>query len=1055
MAERTVERFSADAFFSGARRLELRTLPLGARITSARFVLTPMTADGFGRLVPGIGVEVLDFAAGSAPGQDPADPARQTGVIKTVGPNRVELAFDTRRIVETVRNLGPTPPALDGATMQIDIGGVFVPIDARGVILTDGGTGFTLATPSFDGTFDVPPVLAQRVQFSDITAIDIDRIELRAIASNVRLAIGGTENAFVRPGDLLGEVETPDLSTVLQLALDAAEDTGTGTASIPVILSIDGTGHLAVTAEIEFERVVDLLGPDLEEARLDFAFDGTAQASDDLLTVQVPAGMQIARKGTSIGLNGGFEGTEIARGPLAERAAPGSVALSAGQAFAQPFADAADLEVDALDLLVATDVAVCRLQIDIRDDFDGKPAETSALPSPAALTISDADHATAKWASARLSTSVQLLATGAGRPMRRRWLVTQCLEGQATLLAGEGDAAIGAAPQISLNGGLSWRAAEVAGGLATAEQLFRLRRTSPVYKVPVTAEIGRDAAAERIALDAFQPLGRVEFTLDGNRVAPAANRALATLRAADCPRGEQLANGRFTDRLQADGAYAPVSWFTDPARPITVASLVQTMAGGPALPLVYITGDVARAASQVLTVAPGCDYELSVVGLATGEGARVELIWRDAECGAPRVDTLQLPRLEVAPSIDFSVAALSFAASFPTAFALAVLPTARLRVVAPEGVTGLEVRLIADLDDEMLIDQVSLIASPSGLRNPDFLEIPVISTEPAPDDFEEPAPAGWTVAPAPGDLDLDLQSGAVDLANTRFNRAVTVSQTVQVVEGATPTLEVEAVVTAGIDGALPTVALLWQDGSGNPVGEAVRLTLGAGGAERARLAPTPPPDAAELTVALEMPARAELRVVEVALTQAAPTAVPVSFLAEAPGALTLRDVAVAFEPAPQPPPVTPEEGLCSPTPADQLPGEVCEKDPACKCQSPDPAPVRAPIGRPVAAPPATVVTFNDRVRALSLISARRPIDDGLVALRVPPSRMVERFVDLMEIREVGPERAERLLSLGLSTPRLVAASSPALLSRRLSLAPSTAERIVGNARLLLSTPPEG
>ena len=137
---------------------------------------------------------------------------------------------------------------------------------------------------------------------------------------------------FVRPGELMTEIETPDLSEMLQIALDGAEDPGTGYAEIPLALTIDGTGRIAVAAEIDFAPVTDVLGPDLAEASLDFGYDGVAPALDDLLQLRVPAGMQVASGGTSVELVGRFDGTEVVRGPRYDRAPPGSVALPGGAA---------------------------------------------------------------------------------------------------------------------------------------------------------------------------------------------------------------------------------------------------------------------------------------------------------------------------------------------------------------------------------------------------------------------------------------------------------------------------------------------------------------------------------------------------------------------------------------------------------------------------------------------------------------------------------------------------------------------------------------------------
>jgi hypothetical protein len=180
------------------------------------------------------------------------------------------------------------------------------------------------------------------------------------------------------------------------------------------------------------------------------------------------------------------------------------------------------------------------------------------------------------------------------------------------------------------------------------------------------------------------------------------------------------------------------------------------------------------------------------------------------------------------------------------------------------------------------------------------------------------------------------------------------------------------------------------------------------------------------------------------------TPVPLSFISEAPGSLTVRDFRVAFEPAPLPPPTTPAGGLCRPTPADQAPGDDCEADASCTCRAPGRGAPAAPL-RLAAARPASHVGFTDRAAfALDRSVATRRVGRGDRRLDVPPGGFIERVGLTTDVAEVGEARAKALAFLGLTSPRLLATADPATLTARLGFTPRLAERIVENARDLIA-----
>ncbi|MEO1091396.1 MAG: hypothetical protein AAFX81_12215 [Pseudomonadota bacterium] len=1063
---RTVERFEAAGFFSGERRYTLRSLPPGSTVRSARFTITPVRPDATDGL--GIDRERVRFDPGDAPGFDDLDPDRRPGVQKTVSvspPHWVEIAFQGRRIAEQADAVAPLVNALSGATFQIDLGGVFVRVNARGTIAANGDPDFTIPDNIPTDGASLPAIAAARMRLwtpaPGTTAIDLNRLTLRAVASNLRLTVGGVESAFVSAGDLLTEIETPDLADVVQLAVDEATAAGGaaagGSLEIPVTLTVDGTARLTLSAEIEFDEVVEPLGEDLAEAKLEFGVAGAPAAADDLLQLMVPAGKQLAANGTSIDLIGRFDGSEVVLGPLVERAPPGRLSLAAGTAVAQPFALTEETEVNAIDLLLATDGRQCGLQCDVRADQDGKPSPESILTEPVSLQITDARFASPGWASVRLARALTLAAAAANLPRKRWWLVVQAVEGAATLSVGEAKVPDPVAPQTSGNGGLSWRPAEIDGTASVPEIRLRLRRESPAFKVPVKVEIGRDAEAELVSLDDFQPLGRVDFAFGGTRLTGPANKVVAKKRAAACPRGEQLENGDFADREGVDGSYVPGGWISDGNEPIVrfVTSAISTTAGGGNV--LALTGPDPSSLSQLLVASPGCTYELIVAGFRVGEDARAELIWRRGDCGVARVDVL-VPHQHV-PVFDGDDVP-------PPVTVLAVIRSVilhenRLRVTAPDDATRLELRLLAVGETAFVLDSVSLQATPTGLANAGFRDAPKTpATDPPelpgwqldPPEALAPRPNGFE-ASQPVALDIDFASGIARLENVdAARRTVRLTQRVEAVAAADVSLELHGRVDRAIQAGAPTVSLSWEDADANAVGPALTAEIVQGGGGLTRLAAPAPAMAAALAVAIELAPGAVLNVGEVTLRQEAVTTLPLSFLSEASGNLTIRNFKVAFEPAPSPPTETPAGGLCQPTPADSIPGDDCEADPCCSCAKPTEQQMQSPAAISMIRP-GSAVTFNARTR---LAAERLALTRGIERerdhrLTIRGEALIEPAIEITTVTEVGEARASALREIGITSPRQLAMARPDALVRRLGFAPQLAARLVQNARSLIAS----
>lgn len=1010
---RVTERFPAAGFFEGERELLLRRVPAGARLRSARLTLLPLAAGG----TVGPAVQAIVFTG--ALGQDIEAPGRPTGIVKStgsgVGGAWVEVAFPGRRM--PIRVLGSN---LAGARLQVDFGGTFVEINAVGAVRAGpDDSPFVLAA----GAADLPRLLVSRFRLSrlDLVPPDVSSLDLLTAPSNLTVAVGGDPPAWARPGELTAPATTAELADSLAAALAEAPVEG-GFALLPLRVTSDSPARLAVIAELELDEMAAVLPPDLEQAKLGFGYAGYAGAGgDELLRLRVPAGRRLRAEGTGGHVQGGFEASEIVLGPLAEREPAGQAAIAAGQALAQPFVVAETLDLASLDLLLSTDAPRARLQLDLRGDLDGKPDGASLLAAPATAEVTAAEARSPTWINSPLSDGLRL-APG------HYWLVAQSLEGRArwSVAAAAPEAR---RPQASRDGGLSWRLAAAEDGATGIAALFRLRRRTESFKVPLEIEIGRGAEAERIGLADRSPLGRIDFALDGAAIAAAANRVLERRRAEACPRGEQLANGEFADRELPEGqqSFVPAGWSASggEVRPLSSFGGIAA-AQRELLAIGQVTAeDPERAVSlsQVVPVSGGCPYELVFRGFSFSEEPRIELIWRGEGCGVAGVERLAPHRTTGTVETDSTHAAVSVFGHQ----ALPLAPAAILRTRAPEAASQAEVRLLAPAGSALLFDRVTFEAGPPASRNPDLLAFERGEREGIP----ELRFAGWTLEPEEArigpldDLQPSFQSGALTLRHGGVRaETLVLSQQLEATPGAAFAAVFLGRSATQPEGASPRLAVEWQDAAGAPLGEPLAVALPPGGGERVELRGEVPKAAATGTLALAFPPGSTLQVEAATLTLEPVEEIAVAFLAEAPGELTVRRFAAAFEAVASPPLPEPETGLCEPTPANRLPGEVCECRPCGK--RPAAASAAARAGR------LAETVLRRTVEAVVPLRLELPAAELVRLAAGPPGRSAAAaMIPLQEISGIGPAREKALFELGIRSVADLAEARPEVLVRRL------------------------
>jgi hypothetical protein len=306
--------------------------------------------------------------------------------------------------------------------------------------------------------------------------------------------------------------------------------------------------------------------------------------------------------------------------------------------------------------------------------------------------------------------------------------------------------------------------------------------------------------------------------------------------------------------------------------------------------------------SQVVPVAGSCTYEFTFLGLATqksGVPSQGEVLWLGTTCTSPKQDSIYITVGDVSGS------------------RRSVLATHRLRMQAPAVASQAEVRFTVPAGETALIAQVSLSATAQALANSD------LST------LDQGVPAGWKITSQAGVAFLPEANGVL-FQNSGAAKAEAV-QTIPAKPTQSFTLEFQGKAAGRVNPQQsPTIEVHWLAASGTPAGPATVLNVGVAGFDRSSASGVAPGTADKAEVHIVLPAGTSLHISNISLQFSQTISVPVSFIAESPGELTVSDLRIGYDRTVVPPPPVPPGGLCTPTPPDQTPGAAMA-DGSCHC----------------------------------------------------------------------------------------------------------------------------
>jgi DNA-binding beta-propeller fold protein YncE/predicted flap endonuclease-1-like 5' DNA nuclease len=531
--------------FQGDRMTLLKSIPVNARIERATVSVTPVDATRGAE--PFAETTAFDGATGT------------WGATKTVVPGGggwVEVDFHARRTLASVSGSN-----LSGTSLQVDFGGVFVELNPAGSVRTPNDSApFRISSEAQR----LPGLTVTKIKFTNasdkFSTPDVRQVTFRSLASNVTLRLGDSAPFWARVGELVTRETTPDFAPLLQAFLAQAK-TENGFFLVPLTLHTDTLARLNVSLEIDHLVEQNVLPPGLSEITLPFNLSTRANAPPEVLQIVVPHGSRVARRGASARVNGVFEPTRLVRETDVSVAPAGSVEVTPALSHAQPVKLTSEAVVSDIDLLFTVN-RTARFQLDIREDFDGKPGETSFLAAPVAQTLPAPVGVAAerraegetKWLSVRLPNEFQFKAG------TTYWLVLQSLEGTFEWQVAPAPAGSDLTLQRTDTGGLSWRGETATPAGDPVRAFFRLRRRPDTFEVPIELEIGEGEQAVRLNMDRFQPLGRVDFELDPDDLSNAINEYIdKEARAGSCTGVEHLDNGDFEQWLRVGDALGQAS----------------------------------------------------------------------------------------------------------------------------------------------------------------------------------------------------------------------------------------------------------------------------------------------------------------------------------------------------------------------------------------------------------------------------------------------------------------------------------------------------------------
>jgi DNA-binding beta-propeller fold protein YncE len=463
---------------------------------------------------------------------------------------------------------------------------------------------------------------------------------------------------------------------------------------------------------------------------------------------------------------------------------------------------------------------------------------------------------------------------------------------------------------------------------------------------------------------------------------------------------------------------------------------------------------IPSALSQTVPVVGSCPYEFSFYGIASDIGALAEVLWIGKDCRLLRTDQVQIqarePREpEIRVPVQMSRGPEKMVALRPQT---QLPPLHRAHLDAPTEAEQAEVRFSTPAGVAAGIDMVSLKATSETVINGDFKEVQ-----------QDSQVAGWNVVSSSGvGVALIATEDGVQLGNTG-SETVELWQANSAKGGQLFELEFQGRVIRTRNGDSPRLEVQWFKEGGATAGPSTVLEILPAGSDSVLARKTSPAEAAEAMLRLIVPGGATLQIRRASLRFSSITSVPVTFIAQVPGELTVSSWKVAFEQKKAEVPGVPEKGLCPSTPLGREPGGAhgnCCYCPCCGAERTmvDSKQITTMAGQPALAGQcadcgAELIRgggFGDMIQVPELRLKVQPlIVNPIRHAKAVVTQTARVEIPLTAIHGIGDARARKLKEHGIDTISKLAAADPEELVKLLrGAAPELAQRIVTEARQL-------
>ncbi len=349
--------------FEGDIELMLQGLSEGAQVTRVTIKLEPAMPEG-GKLFE----EIIDVLSPDIPGDWGATKINSLGSSSDPS-SSCDIDFHSRRTLCAVRGRG-------GVTnLQVDLGGVYIGVVKDGTFFDPENSSCNVNL-SDEGIWQKLPGLTvcklKLYKKEGTPDIDIKAVKIRSTPSNVSVRLAGMPALWTIPGELATARTSLDFAPVLNAFLAGAK-AECGVYCLPFIIHSDTIARLNVTICIDYHICLPVLPSFIPEIKLHYGYSGLPDVDKGLMTVNLPRGAKPV-EGTIATLSGTFDAGRVAFSSVADPGETDWIDISHDQSLAQPFVLRSEVRGTGIDLHLKAEDGPASLNLAVQEDVDGKPS---------------------------------------------------------------------------------------------------------------------------------------------------------------------------------------------------------------------------------------------------------------------------------------------------------------------------------------------------------------------------------------------------------------------------------------------------------------------------------------------------------------------------------------------------------------------------------------------------------------------------------------------------------------------------------------------------------